>query len=125
MTPFHALLPAWGSLVVSDPAAGLLGRACGRLAFFAASDRKSVEGSAAFFVAAFLGVHLALLLLTGVARDASVLIALQLALIVTSFEAISLHGNDNLVVPLATYYLLVKMTPKPAENIGGELAAEL
>jgi len=118
-------LIALSSLVVSDTAAALLGRAYGRLAFFAASDRKSVEGSAAFFVATFLGVHLALLLLTGVARDASVLIALQLALIVTSFEAISLHGNDNLVVPIATYYLLVKLTPRPAESIALELAAEL
>jgi phytol kinase len=113
------------SLVVSDTAAALLGGAYGKHAFFAAHDRKSIEGSAAFFAATFLGVHLALLLLTPIERGASVLVALQIALLVTSFEAISLGGNDNLIVPLATYYLLVKMTPQPAASIAFQLLVQL
>ncbi len=118
-------LIALSSLVVSDTAAALLGGAYGRHTFFAARDRKSIEGSAAFFAATFLGVHLTLLLLTPIERGACVLVAFQIALIVTSFEAISLRGNDNLVVPLMTYYLLVKIVPKPAANIGLQLMVEL
>jgi phytol kinase len=118
-------LIALSSLILSDTAAALLGRAYGRHAFFAAQDRKSVEGSAAFFLVTFLGVHLTLLLLTGVGRGASVLVAFQIALLVTTCEAVSLGGNDNLVVPLATYYLLVKMTSKPAGVIALQLAAQL
>ena len=118
-------LIALSSLVVSDTAAALLGGAYGKHTFFAAHDRKSIEGSAAFFAATFFGVHLTLLLLTPIERGASVLIAFQIALLVTSFEAISLRGNDNLIVPLVTYYLLVKMTPKPAANIGFQLLVQL
>lgn len=118
-------LIALSSLVVSDTAAALLGGAYGRHTFFAAHDRKSIEGSAAFFAATFLGVHLTLLLLTPIERGACVLIALQIALLVTSFEAISLRGNDNLIVPLVTYYLLVKMVPKPAGSIGFQLLVQL
>ncbi len=118
-------LIALSSLVVSDAAAALLGGAYGKHTFFAASDRKSIEGSAAFFAATFLGVHLTLLLLTPIERGASVLIALQIALLVTSFEAISLRGNDNLIVPLVTYYLLVKMGSKPAASLGFQLLVQL
>jgi len=118
-------LIALSSLVVSDTAAALFGARYGRITYFASTDRKSLEGSAAFFVTTWLGVHLTLLLLTDIGRGASVLIGLQLALIVTSFEGISLRGNDNLVVPLATYYLLVKMTPRPPGWIALQLAAEL
>ncbi len=113
------------TLVVSDTLAALLGRAYGRVVFALGEDRKSIEGSVAFLTATFLAVHLLLLLGTSVDRLASVLIAAQIALLVTSFEAISGHGNDNLVVPLGSFYLLVKMTPKPAESIGAQLLAQL
>lgn len=116
---------ALSTLVVSDTLAALLGRAYGRVVFAVGEDRKSVEGSAAFFTATFLAVHLLLLLGTPLERLASVLMAAQIALLVTSFEAISGHGNDNLVVPLGTFYLLVKMTPKTAGSIGVQLLAQL
>jgi hypothetical protein len=84
-----------------------------------------LEGSAVFLLATFLGVHLPLLLWTDIDRLASVIIAAQLALIVTSFEAISTRGNDNLILPLAAYYLLLKLAPKPAASIAAQLVAQL
>ena len=89
------------------------------------SERRSLEGSAVFLISAFVGIHLALLLLTNIERGACVLIALQLALLVTSLEAISAGGSDNLTVPLATYYLLVMLTPKPVDSVAPQLGVEL
>ncbi len=114
------------ALVVSDTVAALVGTHYGRLTFSVeGGDRRSLEGSAVFFLATFLGVHLPLLLLTDTPRAESVLVAVQVALIVTFFEAVCLFGSDNLVVPLTTYFLLVKMTPRSAEWIGGQLAAQV
>ena len=112
-------------LVVADTAAAILGSSYGRTTYEVEEDRRSVEGSTAFFLMAFLSVHLPLLLLTDLDRGAVVLISLQLALLVTFFEAISLKGMDNLVVPLGTLYLLVKLTPQDAVVIAGQLVAQL
>jgi phytol kinase len=112
-------------LVVSDTLAALLGSAYGRWTYAVEADRRTLEGSAVFFLATLLAVHVPLLLLTRIDRAASVLISLQLALLVTCFEAISLGGNDNLIVPLATGYLLVKMTPYPASWIAAQLGLQL
>lgn len=111
-------------LIVADSAAALLGSAYGRWTYSAEGDRRSVEGSAVFFLTAFLCVHLPLCF-AGVEPLRSALIAAQLALLVTTLEAISVRGNDNLIVPLATYYLLVKLTPHPAEWIALQLAVQL
>lgn len=112
-------------LVVADTAAAILGRSYGRTTYEVEEDRRSIEGSTVFFLMAFLSIHLPLLLLTELDRGAVVLIALQLALLVTFFEAISLRGIDNLLVPLGTLYLLVKLTPQGADEIARQLAAQL
>lgn len=112
-------------LVICDALAALLGRSYGRHPYRVQDDQRSLEGSAAFLLTAFLGTHLPLLLFTGLDRGASVMIAAQLALLVTAFEAISLGGVDNLVLPLATYYLLAKLTPATSAAIGWQLAAQL
>lgn len=113
------------TLVVSDTLAALVGSHYGRLQYQVEEDRRSLEGSAVFFLTTFLAAHLPLLLLTEVDRLACVLIALQVALLTTMFEALSLKGNDNLILPLGTYYLLVKMTPKDAGWMAVQLALQL
>ena len=118
-------LIALAVLVFSDTAAALLGAAYGQHPFTVASDRKSIEGSAAFMLVTFLCVHVPLLLGTDIERAASLMIATQLALLVTSFEAISMRGNDNLIVPLATYYLLLKLTGASAAGIAVQLLVQL
>jgi dolichol kinase len=113
------------ALVVSDALAALVGTAYGRTRYQVERDRRSVEGSIVFFLATFLVVHLPLLLLTEVDRLLSVLVAVQVALLVTILEAISLEGNDNLIVPVGTYLLLLKLTPQTPATIAWQLLAQL
>jgi len=112
-------------LMVSDSLAALLGSEYGRAIYTVETDRRSLEGSAVFLLTTFLAVHLPLLLATETGRGAAVLIAAQIALTVTIFEGISPGGSDNLVVPLATWFLLWMMTPYGAEHIAKQLAAQL
>lgn len=112
-------------LVVADAAAAVVGTAYGRQRYAVETDRRSIEGSVVFFLTTFLVTHLPLLLMAELDPLLSVIIAVQLAILVTQFEAISLRGNDNLVVPLATFYLLVKMTPRGVEHLAGQLLAQL
>jgi len=120
---FYAV--ALSALVVSDALAAVLGRAYGRRLYQVEGDRRSWEGSTVFFLVTFLGVQLPLLLLTPLDRLHVVLIAFQVALLVTAFEAISLHGSDNLFVPLGTYYLLVKMSAGSAHSLSLQVGAQL
>lgn len=113
------------TLVLSDALAALVGSRYGRTTYAVETHRRSVEGSAVFFLVTFLGVQLPLLLLTGIDREVIVLTAAQIALLVTFLEAISLHGADNLVVPLATYYFLIKITPQTAGHIASQLVSQL
>ena len=117
-------LIALATLVFADSAAALIGRAYGRLEFAVGEDRKTLEGSLVFMLVTFLAVHLVLLLGTPIERAASVMVAAQIALLMASFEAISMRGNDNIVVPLGAYYLLIKMASRPAGDIALQLGAQ-
>jgi len=97
------------TMVVADALAAVLGKAYGRNSYRVEGDWKSLEGSAAFLLATFLVVHLPLLLMTRMDRPLCVLVALQIAVLVTCFEAISPAGLDNLVVPMGTWYLLIHL----------------
>lgn len=99
------------TLTVSDTFAALSGLRYGSLKYEVEGGVKSLEGSLVFFFITFLCVQLPLLLLTGPGRLECVLIALIIALLATGFEAVSLSGSDNLLVPLGVYYLLVKLLP--------------
>lgn len=100
-------------MAVSDTMAALVGGKYGVIKFDIEGNLKSLEGSIVFFFVTFLCVHLPLLLLSGIGRAESVLIACIIALLVTGFEAISLSGSDNIIVPLGAYFLLVKLINKP------------
>lgn len=112
-------------LMVSDSLAALLGSEYGRRIYAVEGDRRSLEGSAVFLLTTFLAVHLPLLLLTDVGRGATVLIAAQVALTVTILEGISTGGSDNLVVPLATWFLLANLAVRPPEYVGRLLIAQV
>lgn len=100
-------------MTVSDTMAALVGGKYGVIKFDVEGNLKSLEGSLAFFFVTFLCIHLPLLLLTDIGRAESVLIACIIALLVTGFEAISLSGSDNIIVPFGTYFLLAKLIDKP------------
>lgn len=93
-------------LTVADAAGALVGTRYGVKTFASLSGWKSAEGCLTFFISAFLGAHIPLLLMTDTGRAESLLIACILALVVMMFEAISTRGLDNLIVPLAAALLL-------------------
>lgn len=113
------------ALVVSDTVAAVLGSSYGRVNYTVERDRRTLEGSAVFFLSTFLVVHLPLLLLAGTPPLSSVLVAFQLALLMTLFEGISIRGNDNLIVPLVTYFLLIKLTAQEPAFLAYQIAAQL
>ena len=100
------------ALIVSDAAAALLGTRYGTKTYSVEEDRRSLEGSISFFVITLLVVHLPLLLMTDTDRGVTVILAVLISLIVTLLEGVSLRGSDNLIVPMATFYLLVRFTPE-------------
>lgn len=112
-------------LVVSDAVAAVFGAAYGRVGYAVERERRTVEGSTVFFLSTFLIVHLPLLLMAGVDPRLSVLVGVQLALIVTLMEGISIRGNDNLIVPLATFFLVVKLTAQQPEFLAYQLGAQV
>ena len=104
-------------LAFSDSSAALTGMAYGRKKYLVEGDsRKSIEGSVIFCLITFFIVEIMLLLFTGLTRIDCILLALLIAVLVTLFEAISLHGTDNLFVPLGTVFILAKnISPSTAE----------
>jgi len=94
-------------LTISDALAALIGVRYG-MTHYASTEgtTKSIEGSTAFFISAFLATHIALLLATGTGRAESLLIGLQMGLLMTLVEAVAWRGLDNLLVPLAGFALL-------------------
>ena len=93
-------------LTLADAAAALVGVNYGSQHYATSDGVKSAEGSLAFFLCAFLCVHLPLLLGSETARVETLLIAILLALVAMMFEAIAWAGLDNLILPLVGYLLL-------------------
>lgn len=112
------------TLTVSDALAAVIGTTYKKVTFGETGRRKSLEGSVAFFVATFLIVHLPLLLMTDIGNLQTVLLAVQVALIVTAIEAISFKGIDNVLIPLSTFYLLLNFTGYPPQQLAWELACQ-
>jgi phytol kinase len=78
---------------------------------------KSLEGSVAFAVVAFLCVHVPLLLWSPVGRPESLLIAATLALLVMLLEGSAWRGIDNLFIPVGGYFLLRVYVGLDAEQL--------
>lgn len=91
-------------LTFADATCALIGGRYGMTRYLGAS--KSLEGSIAFAVVAFLCVHVPLLLWSGIGRVESLLIAATLALLVMLLEGSAWHGLDNLFIPIGGYFLL-------------------
>ena len=92
-------------LALADAAAALVGLHYGRVCYWS-GGRKTIEGSAAFFLVSFLCTHVALLLFTQIGRAETILSALMISVLLTPLEAVSRHGFDNLLIPLGSFVLL-------------------
>lgn len=112
-------------LTVADTAAALVGEEYGTLPFVTPEGEKSLEGSAAFFLAAFLSVHIPVLLFADTGRAESLLIAGALALMVTLAEAVTWWGLDNLMIPLFAYGLLKTFVGMDLERLALHLGVLL
>jgi phytol kinase len=105
-------------LVLADAAAALAGTRFGRVFYETApGEQKSLEGTTVFCLVGFLAVYLPLLLLHDIPHASCLLTALLMALLLGGLEAVSISGTDNLFVPLATCFLLIKLTTKPQTEI--------
>ena len=93
-------------LTLADTVAALLGTHYGKFGYGGIGGTKSVEGSVAFFTVAFFAIHVPLLLLTEMGRPQTLLVATDIALIVTLLEAVAWSGLDNLFIPLGVFLLL-------------------
>lgn len=94
------------TLTFSDTVAAMVGTTYKRVTYSIRGHIKSLEGSVAFFVSTFLTVHLPLLFLMDISPLPSILIALNIAFLVTIVEAVCRNGRDNILIPLSTYCLL-------------------
>ena len=108
-------------LALADAVAALIGITYGRLRYSGTDGSKTAEGSLAFFVVAFLSVHVPLLLLTDIGRAQTLLIALVMGLLGMIVEAVAWRGLDNLFVPLLGYALLQRFWMLPTEALLGRL----
>lgn len=104
-------------LTFADSLAALIGVSYGRFRYEATEGNKSMEGSAAFFLVAFLCTHVPLLLGTDTGRAESLLIALILGILAMLLESVAWRGLDNLFVPLASYALLHNFLPLDAGSL--------
>jgi len=93
-------------LALADTVAAVIGVRYGHLRYETTDGHKSTEGSAAFFVVAFLSVLVPLLLFTNTARAEVLGISVILGLLVMMAEAIAWRGLDNLFIPLSSFFLL-------------------
>jgi len=93
-------------LTFADAVGALLGTHYGRYDYHAMGSAKTLEGSVAFFTVAFMAVHVPLLLHTAMGRPQTLLVAMDIALIVTLLEAVAWRGLDNLFIPLGVFLLL-------------------
>lgn len=93
-------------LTLGDAVAALVGRHYGKLRFDGRPSGKSVEGSVALFVVAFLSVQVPLAMAARIGPLEGVLLAASMAAVVTLLEAVAWRGLDNVFVPLGAFLLL-------------------
>jgi len=95
-------------LTFADSAAALIGTSYGRynLAQHNEEAAKSTEGSVMFFIAAFICTLIPLQLMTETGRAEVLVISFLIGFLAAMIEAVTRHGNDNLLLPILTYSFL-------------------
>ena len=93
-------------LTVGDAAAALIGQRYGRTRYHLGENTRTVEGSMAFVVTAFLSVLILLFVSVGMPLSQSAVLSLVVATVAGSVEALTTRGLDNASVPIGTLLLL-------------------
>lgn len=95
-------------LTFADSSSALIGKNYGKNDLSETNeDKKSLEGSFAFFVIAFMSSLVPLLLFTNVGREETLAISAIIGFNVCLIEMISHSGNDNILIPLTSHALLI------------------
>lgn len=110
-------------LTFADAVAAILGTIYGKVSYEGVGGKKSLEGSVAFFTVAFFAVHVPLLLFSNLGRSQTLLVAVDIALVVTLLEAVAWRGLDNIFIPLGGFLLLHIYTALPVELLVFRLMA--
>ena len=100
------------TMALCDPAAALIGRKWPIWKFRVGSGTKSLAGSVAFFVTAFLLTAVLMLVFQSDGWAASRMLAnaLTLGVVTCATEAFTPYGFDNLTIPLAAFITLYTMS---------------
>jgi phytol kinase len=108
-------------LTFADTAAALVGTRFGIHSYAIGHARKTLEGSGAFLVVAFLCTYIPLALVTDATAPECAGIALMVAATATACEAIAGRGLDNLLVPLGAYATLALLHDESAATAAASL----
>ncbi|MBK1830213.1 hypothetical protein JIN77_05730 [Verrucomicrobiaceae bacterium R5-34] len=93
-------------LTLADTAGALAGSKYGKKFYRTIAATKSLEGSLAFFVTAFICTALPLFCFTDLTWGLIVFLSLTVALFTMAVEGASGHGLDNLLIPIGAFLLL-------------------
>jgi phytol kinase len=104
-------------LTIADTVAALTGAEYGKHGYATTEANKSVEGSIAFFCAAFFSVNVVLVVFSNVGRVETLLISLDIGVIVMLLEAIAWRGLDNIFIPLGVFILLRLYLAMPVNQL--------
>ncbi len=110
-------------LAISDAAGALAGTHWGRCKYGCGDGFKSVEGSTAFLVTAFLCIFLPLHFTGYVEPPRAFWIALILATLAMMAEGTSDRGFDNLVIPVGCFFVLERLLPCETAALVGRFVA--
>lgn len=114
--PFFFYIPIL-VLALADAAGALIGLRYGKSRYRSGEDYKTLEGSLAVGATTFLAVHVPLLLSEMTTREESLLIALLIAVVAASLEAIATKGLDNLYLPILVFGMLGGLMGYTAEEL--------
>ena len=103
--PLLYLIPL-SLLVHADAAAALIGTRYGSIRLPGLRDRKTLEGSVAFMLTAFIAAHLLLLHAGRVEAATSFAVALSIAVAGAAAESLCRNGLDNVAVPMVAFVIL-------------------
>lgn len=93
-------------LTLADTVGALAGSKYGKKIYHTFAGKKSVEGSLAFFVTAFVCIAIPLYLTTGITLPIILTLACSVGLFVTAVEGAAGSGLDNLLIPIGSFLLL-------------------
>ncbi len=104
-------------LTFADTVGALVGTKLGNRIYTTAAGKKSLEGSLAFFVAAFACTFIPLAIYTNYEPHHISCIALTIALLMTAVEGISGMGMDNILIPIGSYFLIDYYTEMSTQSL--------